>query len=211
MAAIIAGVNHRDVKTANALLDGTHTVCKLADFGLSSSNIGDTQNVSFCGTLRYMAPEITAKRLRLAKEPAEGSLGMGSGDKADVFSFGMLVYEALHARRPFNQLTGSEASDAVVRMERPLIECAGLVPLTRLIQGCWMHRPEERPNMQEVLHDLERIVSLSAKPGSTNLKSASAWSESQSVSSVSFSRVSAGSAGDSRDTAKCTTMRPFEE
>ena len=87
------GVIHRDVKPDNIFLHRTTagvTVTKLLDFGIVSmldSGIGETAG-RFLGTLRYAAPE----QLRGEKPTA----------KTDVYSAGLVLYEIVAGRGPFD-------------------------------------------------------------------------------------------------------------
>ena len=86
-AAHERGLVHRDVKPANVLFDRAGQV-RLADFGIAvslGSPEGDTSRV--LGTLAYAAPE------RL--------LGSEPDHRADLWSLGVTLYQALAGRRPF--------------------------------------------------------------------------------------------------------------
>ena len=84
------GVVHRDIKPANVLLaDGPEVSVKLLDFGLALMREEETLTAigDIPGTLAYISPE----RLR----------GEQAGPAADVWSLGVLLWEALAGRHPF--------------------------------------------------------------------------------------------------------------
>jgi serine/threonine protein kinase len=93
-----AGVYHRDIKPENLLLDSNFNL-KVADFGLSALDAesslepGDRMWLrTECGTRGYMAPEILAHQSY-------------QGDKADVWSAGVVLFIMLGGFPPFQQAT----------------------------------------------------------------------------------------------------------
>lgn len=94
---------HRDVKPANVLF-ATDGSVRLSDFG--AAYIGDRSRITdpgdMIGTVYYMAPEA------LRSEPLDG--------RADIWSFGVLVYEMLAGRLPFQGATFKDWLEAVTTL-----------------------------------------------------------------------------------------------
>ncbi|MGH8880194.1 MAG: serine/threonine-protein kinase, partial [Stackebrandtia sp.] len=88
-AAHRAGVIHRDVKPGNLLLQANGTVM-LTDFGIARSALtgGLTQAGSVLGTAAYISPE------QASGQPVTG--------QSDVYSLGIVAYQCLAGRRPFD-------------------------------------------------------------------------------------------------------------
>lgn len=83
--------------------------------------------------------------------------------KADVFSFGMLLWEIFHVDIPFSRLSGPQVLVAYVQELRPKIKLPeGLRKqhaFQELICACWYHDSEGRPEMCDVVLRLEGLVS----------------------------------------------------
>jgi eukaryotic-like serine/threonine-protein kinase len=81
------GVIHRDIKPANIFFDARGTA-KLGDFGVAHlADLGQTQTGGMIGTLAYMSPEqITGAAITVT---------------ADLYSFGISLFEAITGRLPF--------------------------------------------------------------------------------------------------------------
>lgn len=85
----VRGVYHRDLKPENLLLDGKGNL-KVSDFGLSAlRKPGDMLNTA-CGSPCYVAPELIANK------------GY-DGAAADIWSCGVILFELLAGRLPFNE------------------------------------------------------------------------------------------------------------
>lgn len=113
-AAHVAGVVHRDVKPGNILLGPSGRV-KITDFGVSlaTNQISLTATGMVMGTAQYLSPE--------------QALGRPATPSSDIYSLGVVAYEALAGKRPF---TGDSAVDiAVAHVNRPV------PPLPRRVDG----------------------------------------------------------------------------
>ncbi|KAG2437692.1 hypothetical protein HYH02_011070 [Chlamydomonas schloesseri] len=144
---------HRDLKPANVLIshadgDGSQLVAKLADFGLSRlrNTVLVTCNPEV-GTGPYMAPECFDLATNVIM------------DRADCYSFGVLLWELVTRRRPWEGLSMvAVAVRVAVRGERlPLapLEAAGApAKLVRLVASCFEADPRRRPAAAEVVKTL---------------------------------------------------------
>nr|ACJ85685.1 unknown [Medicago truncatula] len=114
---------HRDLKTANLLMDENELV-KVADFGVARVQTQSGVMTAETGTYRWMAPEV------IEHKPYD--------QKADVFSFGIALWELLTGELPYSYLTPLQAAVGVVQKGlRPTIPKNTHPRISELLQRCW--------------------------------------------------------------------------
>lgn len=102
------GVVHRDVKPSNLLRD-EHGNVRVVDFGLArDASLGSITEVGEqAGTAHYMSPEQLLKDLHAVDA------------RTDVYSLGVVLFELLTLRRPYDGATRDEIYDSIKRAEAP--------------------------------------------------------------------------------------------
>ncbi|XP_034100289.1 tyrosine-protein kinase JAK2-like isoform X1 [Drosophila albomicans] len=137
---------HRDLKTQNLLLFDKYRTLKICDFGTVKQLT--TINTEFIGTIRYMAPELL---------DADGKYT----EKCDVFSFGIIFWEVMSRKKPFENLKDMHPfaiQKKIVEGVRPnvndIMTFANSHLIKQSIEECWDQDPEMRPSMKEVICDI---------------------------------------------------------
>lgn len=141
----LCSIMHRDLKSGNVLID-SHGTAKISDFGLSCVlEIGSSSDLTAeTGTYRWMAPEV------IRHEPYSS--------KADVYSFGIVLWEMLARDQPFRGLTPIQAAFAVARQQmRPALPRQTPQKIGELIEHCWHHDPARRPDFGAILEALPLV------------------------------------------------------
>jgi hypothetical protein len=137
-----APVIHRDVKSSNLLVDENETV-KLADLGFARArNEGTT--MTRCGTPAWTAPEIL--------------IGHKYTEKADVYSFGIVMWEVLTRAYPYQGHNFMQVSIEVANGTRPTVPSDCPADYLQTMKRCWKADPSKRPSMDRVLESMEAMV-----------------------------------------------------
>jgi len=147
-------VIHGDLKCANVLLcSSTHHpgafTAKVADFGLSRQLDMDVTHISTntVGTLTHCPPELLKGRKLLPK--------------ADVYSFGIMMWEIVNGRSPFEGWTVPQLIRRVVTENwRPGFSAHTPQDYVKLAEQCWDADAANRPSFDDVLKRLEDIKGL---------------------------------------------------
>ena len=142
------GVIHRDVKPANVMVEsGEEVSIRLLDFGMAQIDEADTLTAAgdVPGTLAYIAPE------RLGGAEATGA--------ADVWSLGVILWEALAGRHPFWAVSPLETARRVEQGAQPLAELRPDLPrkLCRAVDRMLSTDPGKRPTARQALHLLRAV------------------------------------------------------
>ena len=179
-AAHDKGIVHRDLKPANVKITPDDKV-KVLDFGLAkaagahdegshASSIANSPTLTAMGTQAGM---ILGTASYMSPEQARGA----SGDhRSDVFSFGVVLYEMLTGRQPFQGETVSDVLASVLARDPDLAQLPpDLSPrLTDLVKRCLDKHPKRRwQAIGDVRHELE---SLAANPRQSAVTPAAASS-----------------------------------
>lgn|GEM_PF-4549815 len=143
-----SGVIHRDVKPANILLSEEGEV-KLTDFGIAKAQDASiTVTGTTLGSPAYMAPE----QLR----------SMEVDRRADVFSLGVVLYEMLAGKKPFDGDNYSAVITSILTTEaKPLCDVSAEIPmrLSLLVAQMLEKDPDRRTSeMEEVTERLEELM-----------------------------------------------------
>ncbi|CAI5503584.1 unnamed protein product [Closterium sp. Naga37s-1] len=101
------------------------------------------------GSVGYMAPEVLA--------------GLPYDRRADVYSFGICLWELLTCETPFDSFDFSEMASAISEGVRPILPHKCPPDIARVMRCCWEGSSAMRPSMPQVIAMLERVNVFSGK------------------------------------------------
>ncbi|XP_039283347.1 fibroblast growth factor receptor homolog 1 isoform X3 [Nilaparvata lugens] len=143
---------HRDLAARNVLVSDNY-ILKIADFGLARDiHTQDYYRKTTDGRLpvKWMAPEALFHRVYTTQ--------------SDVWSYGVLLWEIMTlGGTPYPSVPSMEKLFQLLRsghrMEKP--PCCSL-EIYLLMRDCWSYQPNERPKFEELVEDLDRILTVTA-------------------------------------------------
>jgi serine/threonine protein kinase len=131
-AAHHAGLVHRDIKPGNLLITPEGRV-KITDFGIAriADQVPLTATGQVMGTVQYLSPEQAS--------------GHAASPTTDIYSLGIVAYEALAGRRPFTGESQVAIAMAQINEQPPELPVTVSEPVRNLVYASIAKKPGDRP------------------------------------------------------------------
>ena len=162
-----AGFVHRNLNPHNILFKvvedeklciARFVVVKVADSGeATESKEGElSENLRYMSNICYRAPEVPMRGENIE------SVRMRNSNVVDVYSFGIVCYEILSGKEPFDEwrTTRIDIMRRVRDGERPTLPATCPRMLASLIKRCWASDPNSRPDFDRISLELRHIKTM---------------------------------------------------
>ena len=141
---------HCDIKSLNFLLDTSDKgyIVKVCDFGLAQIRSETTQQSKLTSALPFTLQWTAPEKLRMKKHT----------DKSDIYSLGIVYWELAANEIPYHGHQNAVIREFVLAGDR--LEIPETTPrhFTALIEKCWAHNPNDRPDSSDVIDNIEKCI-----------------------------------------------------
>ena len=150
------GVLHRDLKSANVLIDDTWRA-KLTDFGLSKIQSASIMTISERSrAIQWMAPESLTRYCVYTEQ-------------SDIYSYGVILWEIMTGKWPYEGITEKEILNRTEQGRREEIPQTVPTVYAEIIRRCWSKNPNERPSLTEIIREIESYEVRPPSPSGEDL------------------------------------------
>ncbi len=183
-AAHNKGIIHRDIKPQNIII-ATEGKVKVTDFGIARATSSNTIHADVMGSVHYASPE-------------QARNGYVDG-KSDIYSLGIVMYEMVTGRVPFDGDT--TVAVALQHLQEEMVAPSAYAPelpisLEKIILKCTMKSPDRRyAAIEDLLLDLKKAL-VSPNEDFVTMGSAEEVEKTRVISPEEQEQIKEGLAGD---------------
>lgn len=183
-AAHNKGIIHRDIKPQNIIIS-TEGKVKVTDFGIARATSSNTIHADVMGSVHYASPE-------------QARNGYVDG-KSDIYSLGIVMYEMVTGRVPFDGDT--TVAVALQHLQEEMVAPSAYAPdlpisLEKIILKCTMKSPDRRyAAIEDLLLDLKKAL-VSPNEDFVTMGSAEDVEKTRVISPEEQEQIKEGLAGD---------------